>query len=119
MQSIVTSMKTATTSVSANRRRKRAAIKKNAKGGTLRRMPRLDTIRMVEAALRGSRTFTSKNQLWRSLPKQVQYPTFMTILEYLEESNKIVYAKDGSIVWTFMDSSNLAARKSLERALPL
>lgn len=82
-------------------------------------MPRLDTIRMVEDALKGNRTFTSKNQLWRNLPKQVQYPTFVTILNYLEESNKIVYAKDGSIVWTFMDSSNPAARKSLERAVTL
>ena len=112
-------MKTTSASVSASRHGKKAAIKKNAKSGSSQRMPRLDTIRMVEAVLRGSGTFKSKNQLWRSLPKQVQYPTFVTILNYLEESNKIVYAKDGSIVWTFMDLSNPAVRKSLARAVAL
>jgi hypothetical protein len=82
-----------------------------------KRMPRLDTIKMVEDALKSDVTFATKNQLWRSLPKQVQYPTFMTILDYLEDSNKIMYVKDGSIVWTFVDTSN--ARKSLKESTPL
>lgn len=74
---------------------------------------------MVEDALKSDRVFTSKNQLWRKLPRQVQYPTFVTILAYLEESNKITYAKDGSIVWTFMDKNNQATRNSLARAVTL
>jgi hypothetical protein len=80
-------------------------------------MPRLDTIQMVEKAIKGDRVFSSKNQLWRSLPKQVQYPTFLKILDYLEQSNKIIYEKDGTIVWTFVDSA--AARKSLRESTPL
>lgn len=82
-----------------------------------RHMPRLDTIQMVEQAIKGDKTFSSKNLLWRSLPKQVQYPTFLTILDYLEQSNKIIYEKDGTIVWTFVDSA--AARKSLKESTPL
>ena len=80
-------------------------------------MPTLDTIKMVEDALKSDITFATKNQLWRSLPKQVQYPTFMTILDYLEDSNKIMYVKDGSIVRTFVDTP--IARKSLKESTPL
>jgi len=70
-------------------------------------MPRLDTIKMVESTLKKQKKYQTKNQLWRSLPKQVQYPTFRKILDYLEESNKIIYDKDGSIVWIFADNAKL------------
>jgi hypothetical protein len=80
-------------------------------------MPRLDTIQMVEKAIKDDKVFYSKNQLWRSLPKQVQYPTFVKILDYLEQSNKIMYEKDGTIVWTFVDSA--AAKRSLGESTPL
>jgi hypothetical protein len=80
-------------------------------------MPRLDTIQMVEKTIKDDKVFYSKNSLWRKLPKQVQYPTFVKILDYLEQSNKIMYEKDGTIVWTFVDSA--AARKSLKESTPL
>lgn len=80
-------------------------------------MPRLDTIEMVEEAIKSDRIFTSKNQLWRSLPKSMQYNTLLTILGYLERSNKIMFEKDGTIVWTFVDSPE--AKRSLEESTPL
>jgi len=70
-------------------------------------MPRLDTIQMVEKTLKKEKAFSSKNKLWRKLPKQVQYPTFSKILDYLEESYKITYDKDGAIVWIFADNLKL------------
>ena len=79
---------------------------------TITHMPRLDTIEMVEKVVRKEKTFSSKNQLWRKLPKQVQYPTFKKILDYLESSNKIMYDKDGAIVWIFADNPKL---KKLQR----
>lgn len=69
--------------------------------------PTLHTIRMVENAIKKAKTCPSKNQLWRSLEKQVQYPTFKEILNYLEESNKITYDKDGAIIWIFADNPKL------------
>ncbi len=54
-----------------------------------------------------AKEFDSKNKLWRTLPKQVQYKTFTTILDYLEKSNKIIYDKDGSILWIFVDNPKL------------
>lgn len=73
--------------------------------------PGLKTIKMVENELRENNFFTSKNSLWRSLPKQTQYPTFCKVLDYLEESNKITYDKDGNIIWIFVESEK--AQKSL------
>lgn len=61
--------------------------------------PRLDTVLMVEDAIRNADDYLTKMQLWRSLPKQVQYQTFQLILDYLEKSNKILIAEDKKIVW--------------------
>ena len=69
--------------------------------------PTLDTIKMVEQALSKESQYTSKNRLWRMLPRQVQYPTFKAVLDYLEESNKIMYDKDGTIIWTFVENPKL------------
>ncbi len=69
--------------------------------------PTLDTIRMVEQTLSKMSEYSSKNKLWRTLPRQVQYPTFKAILDYLEESNKIMYDKDGTIIWIFVDNPKL------------
>jgi len=80
-------------------------------------MPTLGTIKMVEKSLKSDKSFSSKNQLLRSLPKQIQYPTFIKILNYLEESNKIIFEKDGSIIWTFVDTN--IARNSLKESTKL
>jgi hypothetical protein len=69
--------------------------------------PTLDTIKMVEQSLSKALEYPSKNKLWRSLPRQVQYPTFKAVLDYLEESNKILYDKNGAIVWIFADNPKL------------
>lgn len=74
---------------------------------TTSHMPRLDTIEMVEDIISEKKEFSSKNRLWRSLPKQIQYKTFTTILDYLERSNKIMYDKKGSILWIFADNPKL------------
>jgi outer membrane lipoprotein-sorting protein len=60
--------------------------------------PRLDTVLMVEEAIKSSGEYPSKRSLWLSLPKKVMYQTFNLILEYLEESGKIVI-KDGKVIW--------------------
>ncbi|MGI0087136.1 MAG: hypothetical protein ACREBI_04140 [Nitrosotalea sp.] len=69
--------------------------------------PTLDTIKMVEQALSKILQYPSKNSLWRALPRQVQYPTFKEVLDYLQESNKIMYDKDGAIIWIFADNAKL------------
>jgi len=62
--------------------------------------PRLDTVLMVEEAIKKAKEYPSKRQLWLSLPKKIMYQTFNLILEYLEESGKIVI-KNGRIIWVW------------------
>ncbi len=62
--------------------------------------PRLDTVIMVEEAIKKAKNYPSKAALWRSLKKKIMYQTFLVILDYLQESNKIyIDKKDGKIVW--------------------
>lgn len=61
--------------------------------------PRLDTILMVEKALIDLEDYPTKMELWKLLPRRVQYQTYKRILEYLEATGRIVY--DGRrIVYT-------------------
>ncbi len=68
--------------------------------------PRLDTILMVEKAIIDSEDDQTKTQLWKSLPKKMQYQTFRRVLDYLEASNKIIYHK-GEILYVYPHSEKL------------
>lgn len=62
--------------------------------------PRLDTVIMVEEAIRKAKEYPTKAELLKHLPKKMMYQTFLLILDYLEKSNKIyIDRKDGRIVW--------------------
>ncbi len=60
--------------------------------------PRLDTVLMVEDAIKNAKEYPSKRQLWLSLPRKIMYQTLNVILNYLEESGKIVISR-GKIIW--------------------
>ena len=78
--------------------------------------PRLDTILMVENAIKDSGSYKTRKQLWLSLPKRIQYQTFNRILDYLECSNKIMF-NCRTIVWIFPDNPKL--KKLLEKSVRL
>ena len=69
--------------------------------------PRLDTVMMIEDAIRSAKEYPTKAELLRHLPKKVMYQTFNLVLEYLQRSNKIIVTKDGGIVWVFADTEKL------------
>jgi hypothetical protein len=62
--------------------------------------PQLDTIIMVEEAIQ-KMDYPGKTELWKALPKKVMYQTFCLIIDYLEQSGKIIIDKDGRIIWTW------------------
>ncbi len=70
--------------------------------------PRLDTILMIEKAIIDAEDYPTKTQLWRSLPRKVQYQTFKRALDYLEASGKIVY-HEGEILYVGVDNDKLRA----------
>jgi len=64
--------------------------------------PRLDTVLMVEEAIKNAEDYPTKAELRRILPKKVMYQTLLLILDYLEKSNKIIIDKrDGKIIWVW------------------
>jgi len=84
--------------------------------GKILHEPQLDTILMVERAIKYSKDYPTKTELWRSLPKKVQYQTFSRILDYLEASNKIIF-NGRTIVWIAADNPKLKRLfKSSKRA---
>lgn len=85
----------------------RTKTKSTQKARPASHMPRLDTIQMVEDMIAKSKGFDSKSKLWRALPKQMQYKTLTTILDYLEKSNKIMFSRDGAIMWILADNPKL------------
>jgi len=78
--------------------------------------PQLDTILMVEKAIKEAGSYPTKKELYESLPKKVQYQTFNKILEYLEGSNKIVL-NSRHVIWVFPDNPKL--KKLLETSVKL
>jgi hypothetical protein len=70
--------------------------------------PQLDTILMVEKAIIDAQDYPTRTQLWKSLPKQMQYQTFKRILDYLEASGKIAFDKR-KIIYTGVSNAKLEA----------
>lgn len=82
--------------------------------------PKLGTMLMVEKQIVDTikkADYPTRMQLWRSLPKGMEYQTFKQILDYLEASNKIIYGKDNRIVWAAADNPKL--RELLDRSVKL
>jgi len=79
--------------------------------------PTLNTVLMVENTLKTmNESLITIPELKRKLPKQINHNTLKTILEYLEESNKIAVSIKG-ITWIHSTNPNL--RNAITRGLEL
>ncbi|MEK6949929.1 MAG: hypothetical protein AABX34_06915, partial [Nanoarchaeota archaeon] len=65
---------------------------------TILHFPTLRTVMMVEDAIRKADTLISRNELKRRLPVKIMHQTLNLILEYLENSGKIMIGSKG-ISW--------------------
>jgi hypothetical protein len=70
--------------------------------------PQLDTILMVEKAILDADDYPTRMELWRNLPRKVQYQTFKRILDYLEASGKITF-NGKKIIYTGVNNPKLRA----------
>jgi len=68
---------------------------------TILHSPTLESVLMVEETIQKYSQECGKYQLWKKLPKKMMYQTFQIILDYLEQSGKIIIDKDGCILWIF------------------
>ena len=88
---------------------------KNNKKMNILHFPQLDSILMVEDAIQKSKDYPTRMELWKNLPKQVMWQTFLVILDYLDSINKIAFDKDGKIayIWNPTLAKRLSKRKEI------
>ena len=63
--------------------------------------PTLGSVLMVEKTIQKFSQECGKYQLWKKLPKKMMYQTFQVILDYLQNSGKILIDKVGIIIWIY------------------
>ncbi len=63
------------------------------------RSPTLQTVLMVEKFIEENSGEYKKTELFKKLPKKVMWQTFQVIMEYLEETYRILIEKDGIITY--------------------
>ena len=80
------------------------------------RSPTLDTVLMVEKTIDDYSGEFNRTELWKKLPKQVMWQTFLVILDYLENINKIAIDKEGKIayIWNPKLAEKLRNRKEIK-----
>ena len=66
---------------------------------TILHSPTLESVIMVEKIIQKYSQECGKYQIWKKLPKKMMYQTFQVILNYLEQSGKIVIDSDGCVIW--------------------
>ena len=80
------------------------------------RSPTLDTVLMVEKTIEEHSGDFNRTELWKSLPRKVMWQTFLVILDYLENINKIAFDKEGTIayIWNPNLAKSLRKRKEVK-----
>ncbi len=85
-------------------------------GNPFVRSPTLDTVMMVERVIEENSGEYNRTELWKNLPKQVMWQTFLVILDYLENINKIAFDREGKIayIWNPGLAKRLSKRKEIK-----
>ena len=68
--------------------------------------PNLKTVLMVEDVLKNANNLMTREELKKKLPTKVMHQTLNVILNYLEESGKIIDGRKG-ILWIYNPSPKL------------
>ena len=65
------------------------------------RYPNLQTVLMVDAFIKENSMYYTKRELFDRLPKKMMWGTFRIIMDYLEETCRILTDKDGAVsyIW--------------------
>ena len=63
------------------------------------RSPTLHTVLMVEKTIEKYSGEFNKTELWKKLPKKVMWQTYLVILDYLENINKIAFDRNGTLAY--------------------
>jgi hypothetical protein len=79
------------------------------------RSPTLDTVLMVERTVEKYSGEYNRTKLWKSLPKKVMWQTYLVVLDYLQDINKIALDRKGNIayIWNPELAKRLRQRREI------
>jgi len=65
------------------------------------RSPTLDTVLMIERTIEKYSGEFNRTGLWKRLPRKVMWQTYLVVLDYLENINKIAFDRNGTVgyIW--------------------
>ena len=72
--------------------------------------PTLNTVLMIEGVLRNAKQILKVAELKRVLPRQVMHATLLQVLDYLQESGKILITTKG-VLWIYRPPAELEKLK--------
>ena len=80
------------------------------------RSPTLDTLLIVEKTIEDYSVEFNRTELWKRLPKKVMWQTYLVILDYLHEINKIAVDREGKIgyIWNPVLAKKLRQRPEIK-----
>ena len=80
------------------------------------RSPTLGTVLMIEKTIEKYSGEFNRTQLWKNLPKKVMWQTFLIVLDYLENINKIAFDRNGTVgyIWNPKLAKLLAKRPEIK-----
>lgn len=93
--------------------RKQEKRKQSKRPMNILRYPRLDTVLMVEKAIRKYDGSFRKKKLWEHLPKKMMYQTYCVVIDYLLHSHKISVDAEGKIGWIWYPEEARKAYREL------
>jgi hypothetical protein len=79
--------------------------------------PNLQTLLMIEKAIKEADIPPKRTALWKSLPRRPMYQTFRKAIAYLDASGKIMIDRDDRVVWVAAESPKL--RALFDKAVPV
>jgi len=80
------------------------------------RSPTLQTVLMIERAIERYSGEFNRTELWKKLDKKVMWQTYLIVLDYLENINKIAFDRNGTIgyIWNPRLAKILSKRKEIK-----
>ena len=82
----------------------------------LARSPTLGTVLMIEKTIEEYSGEFNRTELWKKLPKKVMWQTYLIVLDYLENINKIAFDKKGTVgyIWNPKLAKMLSKRPEIK-----
>jgi len=80
------------------------------------RSPTLETVLMIEKVIEEYSGEFNRTEIWKKLPKKVMWQTYLTVLSYLEDINKIAFDRNGTVgyIWNPKLTKILSKRKEVK-----